>query len=189
VISVDRAETIPGWMRPEELRWLAEQAATRRDIAEIGSWMGRSTRALADHTPGTVYAVDTWQGSDEPVHRKALADKPKDWLYRQFCANLADLLAAQPPKVIAVRRPSVQAARRLRRLRFDLIFLDGAHDYASVRDDLAAWAPLLRPGGLLCGHDWGGSFPGVEQAVREAFPRAARVGVGKLWAITPQARR
>jgi len=36
-----------------------------------------------------------------------------------------------------------------------------------VRDDIAAWLPKVRSGGLICGHDYGTGFPGVERAVQE----------------------
>jgi predicted O-methyltransferase YrrM len=37
---------------------------------------------------------------------------------------------------------------------FDLIFIDAAHDLASVRSDIAHALPLLAPGGLLAFHDY-----------------------------------
>ena len=36
----------------------------------------------------------------------------------------------------------------------DFIYLDARHDYRSVIDDIAAWAPKVRPGGILAGHDF-----------------------------------
>jgi hypothetical protein len=59
-IDISAALTIKGWMNPRELRWLAEHAQTAQTIIEIGSFLGRFTRALADHCRGTVFAIDSW---------------------------------------------------------------------------------------------------------------------------------
>lgn len=56
---------------------------------------------------------------------------------------------------------------------FDFIYLDARHDYDGIREDLEAWWPLLKPGGLFAGHDFikdglnaNGLF-GVQKAVTE----------------------
>ena len=36
-----------------------------------------------------------------------------------------------------------------------------------MREDLALWARAVRPGGVLSGHDYAYTFPGVVQAVHE----------------------
>jgi predicted O-methyltransferase YrrM len=61
-INIARALATDGWMSEAELFWLATQAQQHRRIVELGSFLGRSTRALADHTPGIVYAWTTGTG-------------------------------------------------------------------------------------------------------------------------------
>jgi hypothetical protein len=51
----------------------------------------------------------------------------------------------------------------------EVIFIDALHDYQSVKQDIADWWPLVRPGGYLCGHDFNHKWPGVERAVAEHF--------------------
>jgi predicted O-methyltransferase YrrM len=41
-----------------------------------------------------------------------------------------------------------------RRGRFDLVFLDGDHDMATLRADVALALSVLKPGGLLACHDY-----------------------------------
>ena len=52
MIDISRAKSVEGWMAEAELTWLACQAQTAKVIVEVGSHVGRSTRALADHTTG-----------------------------------------------------------------------------------------------------------------------------------------
>jgi hypothetical protein len=54
---------------------------------------------------------------------------------------------------------------------FDFIFIDGAHDYANVTNDIRTACERLAPGGLLAFHDYrtyeGNIDPDVAQAVNE----------------------
>lgn len=47
----------------------------------------------------------------------------------------------------------------------DFVFIDANHDYESVKNDILAWMPKIKNGGILAGHDYFGS--GVKQAVDE----------------------
>jgi cephalosporin hydroxylase len=61
------------------------------------------------------------------------------------------------------------AAHRYRKnSRSDWVFLDGAHDYESIRADIEAWSPLCT---ILGGHDFCAGWPGVMQAVTEEWRR------------------
>ena len=64
---------------------------------------------------------------------------------------------------------SVDAAKLFDDHSLDLVFIDANHTYEHVTEDLAAWYPKIRDGGILSGHDWSDDFPGVEKAVREYF--------------------
>ena len=47
----------------------------------------------------------------------------------------------------------------------DCIFVDGNHLFEGVQEDIALYAPVLRPGGFLVFDDYYGDFPGVIAAV------------------------
>jgi len=148
-LKLEHAKATAGWMSVEELEWLALQASTHYRIAEIGSWQGRSTLALAENTRGIVFAIDTWKGSPEHTPDQI---GPEGWLFEQFARNLG----GQP--VFPIVGHSVDVARHFLNTGskyFDMIFIDGDHAEESVRADIKAWRPLLQPGGLLCGHDFG----------------------------------
>ena len=53
----------------------------------------------------------------------------------------------------------------------DLVFIDGDHSYDAVVDDIEAWEPKVRPGGVLGGHDFAVNFEGVIRAVTEWVAR------------------
>jgi hypothetical protein len=66
-----------------------------------------------------------------------------------------------------LRMPSTEAAGLIADGSQDFVFIDADHRYEAVRDDLAAWLPKVRLGGLICGHDYSNGFPGVNRAVSE----------------------
>ena len=37
---------------------------------------------------------------------------------------------------------------------FDLVFIDDDHEYEAVKNGIEAWYPLVKEGGILCGHDY-----------------------------------
>jgi hypothetical protein len=75
-------------------------------------------------------------------------------------------------RVIILRTVSAEAhsiiASVLREwgVQLDFVFIDAEHGYEAVREECRWFWPLLRSGGLLCGHDYH-IFDGVKQAVDE----------------------
>lgn len=55
----------------------------------------------------------------------------------------------------------------------DFVYIDAVHEYAHVKQDIATWWPLISDRGILAGHDYDETHPGVMQAVQEF---AAKVG-------------
>jgi predicted O-methyltransferase YrrM len=49
----------------------------------------------------------------------------------------------------------------------DFIWIDADHHYSSVIQDIRAWWPKLKKGGIIAGHDY--TDEGVKLAVREFF--------------------
>lgn len=183
IAPLDRALTIDGWMAPDELTWLAEQAAQAFRIVEVGCWKGRTTRALADATRGTVWCVDPWTGTQtlrtQNGERVMVWHRMKQPIFEAWVENVADHLATGRVQVLPTH--SLVAVRVLRHLApFDLVFLDGDHGYRTVAPEIAQFRPLVRPGGILAGHDYGNpKHPMVQKAVDALVPD--RQLVGSIW--------
>jgi Methyltransferase domain len=178
MIDIERAKSIDGWMNNEELTFLAEQAKLHSNIVEIGSWKGRSTRALIDNAAGQVTAVDTWAASDSPSMawvKNVIASKPDpNWVRAEFDRNTGGTTNLR-----TLQMTSLAAAVQLQDERFDMIFIDGDHDIEPVYQDILAWKNLLVPGGLLCGHD--AKDPSVTAAVIRAFGERTDVSNTDIW--------
>lgn len=145
-------------------RALAALAYGRDTIIEVGCNQGGTTRLFAQCAT-RVIAVDWFKGDD------VIGQCDAPTLKRQFCENCADGLNAG--RVALYATDTLQAAREMQSdgVSADLIFIDADHSYEACKADIQAYQHLLRPGGVLCGHDVG-CFPGVTEAVNELLPDA-----------------
>merc|ERR1712113_1328770 len=66
-----------------------------------------------------------------------------------------------------VRATSDSAAPKIRDESLDIVFIDGAHNYEHVLNDLRHYRSKLRHGGILAGHDY--PLYGVSAAVHKVF--------------------
>ena len=182
-----------------------------RLMVEVGSWKGLSANIFAQEMKAQwerdvsrdsvlpvlpalplpeLVCVDTWLGSGEfmGVGRDPSRDlrRVNGWpmVYFDFLSNMA--LSGLSEIVTPWPCPSIIAARCLRAegLLFDAIYIDASHEYEDVRADLAAWWPLVRPGGVLFGDDYDDrSDPGVVGAVMEFDQRKTLKIAGRMWSI------
>lgn len=175
---------IDGWTNPSELKWLSEQARLHSKIIEVGSWKGRSTKALVASTSGMVYVVDHWSGPKDIMTYadgyKEVLDNGPDFVYNIFLKNMEGEL----DKLVITREHTDEAWKTLEKYGhdFDMVFIDADHDYPQVKYDIQNYSTLLKPGALICGHDYPG-YPGVKRAVEELFPKERINTVDSVWWI------
>ena len=174
-----------GWMSKAERRWLALRGPEINGLAaEVGCWRGRSTLALLSRFgTGHLYAVDTWVGPPDGLGQAHIYEGAGD-VYAEFRWNLSPEIRAGA--VIPLRMDSLEGAAEIARRHgtgcLDLVFIDADHRYDAVCADILSYFPLLRPGGIMAGHDYSEKFPGVIQAVDELLPDAVK-GPGSIWSV------
>lgn len=116
--------------------------------AEIGVYAGRYSRQLLDNISGLkLYSIDSWLGKYTRHEEKA----------RQS-------LLKYPGSTI-IKGMSVDAAKTISDNSLDFVYIDANHFYACVMDDMTAWTPKVRSGGIVSGHDY--QLPEVRKAVDE----------------------
>lgn len=147
-------------------------------IVEVGAWHGKSTVFLANllkyRRPDiTLFSVDRWNGV---VDAQLLEDHTQCW--KTFLDNLTKYGVLE--YVIPLRMESVDAACHFKPHSLDFVYLDGSHDYWSVKADILAWKPKLVAGGILAGHDW--NLESVQKAVSETLGGPRNV-TGNTWVV------
>jgi predicted O-methyltransferase YrrM len=117
-------------------------------IVEIGSFQGKSTIFLAGGSKRAnrekIYAIDPHQGA------YVIGRKFSGPTYRQFLVNLKKTRVRDV--VVPLRQTSSQAIKKWKQP-IRLLFIDGDHTYAAVRQDLLDWEPFLIEGGVIALHD------------------------------------
>lgn len=54
--------------------------------------------------------------------------------------------------------------------KLDFVFIDGRHTFGDVMADIELWRQIVRPGGIIAGHDYmHESYPGVTRAIAASF--------------------
>ena len=132
-------------------------ATGKKTVIEIGTFLGGSAEALLEGMPddGHLTCIDTFEGtSGSPTDPTNYSSKEVDFTQEFVLSYLSGRLQPYEGRVDIVVGESLLMARDYEPGSADLIFLDGAHDYENVLADIQAWLPIVKPSGLLCGHDY-----------------------------------
>lgn len=149
---------------PSVYRLIVSKCRPNGTLVELGAWKGRSSAFLVVEAKNKsqdiqIHIVDTWLGSGE--HTAGLTDG----LYEKFIANMAPLNGHYQ----AHRMTTDEAAPLFEDGALDGVFIDADHTYEAVKRDIENWLPKIRKGGILAGHDYVHTWPGVIQAVNESI--------------------
>lgn len=113
---------------------------------EVGVWVGTSSRFLLGlPSIEKLYLVDPWLTYPEVTKTQKEIDSYAEYVIKNT-KRFGD-------RVEVLRTWSLQGAM-LVPTDLDFVYLDGAHDYYNVRNDIMAWRFHVAKGGILCGDDY-----------------------------------
>lgn len=172
-------EDMQGWGSEDEAFAEVIDLIKPTTIIEVGSWKGCSAihmakTALDKGVPRDkleIVCVDTWLGSAEHYHFGYLGGECRKHgrpnFYDQFLSNIVH--AGLTDVITPFPMDSINANECFQRWDFkaDLIYIDAAHDYNSVKMDAYIWSHILRNGGYMLFDDW--HFEPIRSAVYDTF--------------------
>jgi len=146
---------------------VVEKYPTNSTFVEVGSWKGRSSAYMAVEIANSgknidFVCVDTFLGS-QFHHDRNWPDLDK--LYDIFKQNMTPVSKYYRD----LKMTSTEAAKLFEDESIDFVYIDACHEYESVKSDIHSWMPKIKKGGIIAGHDYNPTFPGVIQAVHEEF--------------------
>lgn len=114
--------------------------------AEIGVYGGHYSRYLLNTIPDLkLYSIDSWMG--------------KYWKHELAARRI---LAGYPGCTI-IKGMSVDVAKTIPDNSLDFVYIDANHTPKCVSEDIIAWEPKVRQGGIVSGHDY--QLPDVRSVV------------------------
>lgn len=106
--------------------------------AEIGVFDGRFSEVICETIPGVdLLSIDSWEVGRIFPKKKIAVEK----LSRFEGSTI-------------IHDTSLNAAKDIEDGSLDFVFIDGEHSYKSVDEDIKAWTPKVRIGGIVSGHDY-----------------------------------
>ena len=167
---------IPGWFSFQPIYEQAIKNAKDGSVfVEVGAFLGKSTHYMATEIFNSkkkiqFHVVDIWLIESENQRRLAGNDSKSI-----FLENLKPFLKKKWFHVHDT--PSIEASKLFEDNSLDFVLIDADHSYQAVKEDLRAWVPKVKPGGVIAGDDYASpTHPGVRRAVDEYFDNVERVG-------------
>jgi predicted O-methyltransferase YrrM len=167
-------KSIPGWSTYEDqgtlIQFLIKYFNSNfLNIAEIGVWKGRCTamwnvELINSNIEYNYYAIDHFKGSKEHYN--------PGYFYEETLKNLSPIIH----KINLLDSSSIEASIQFKDEYFDIVYIDASHEYEFVKEDIIAWLPKVKKGGIICGDDYIEGWPGVIKAVNEFFPKVNVIG-------------
>lgn len=132
---------------------LALLAKGRSFIVDVGTYLGGSAEVFLGAMPddGKLVTVDNLAGllhGGMPAGNGPLSSPAMTMIYA------LGRLASFSGRFVSMIGDSRTAAAMLPKASADLVFIDAGHDYANCKADIEAWLPVVKPNGMLVGHDF-----------------------------------
>jgi predicted O-methyltransferase YrrM len=149
---------------------------SNKTMIEIGSFIGESTILFAQSFK-EVTAIDPFmEGYDDNDPTSYQFDFKN--VYNTYLNRTGD-----HQNIKTMVSTSDDALSQLKGLQFDFVYIDGIHTYQQVKKDIENYLPLIKPGGVIGGHDYvnDAHLAGVYKAVNEMFGKPDKVFADYSW--------
>ena len=153
--EITTEQSVPGWLTQSEGE-LLKRYASGGFCVEIGSYKGKSANYIAQAADKLV-CIDTF--ACDPDGQTQGESVISDFMFNT---------AAHRDKIHVVISKSSDVHWTIPKNSVDLLFIDAAHDYESVRSDIKNYVKKLKHTGSIALHDYENEdYPGVKSAARE----------------------
>lgn len=115
--------------------------------AEIGVEEGVYSEVLLRSNPRLhLYSIDAWEVYGN--YRDHMKQSEMDDIYKRAVDRL------KPYSCTVLKGYSVDMAKQFDDNSLDFVYLDANHEFVHVVNDIAAWEPKVKVGGIISGHDY-----------------------------------
>lgn len=123
------------------------------DAVEVGVFQGDFSRKNLRHWRGKYFQVDAWtfRPNDDPTDKNFAEPSINAMNRERAWSNVHP----HERRTTQIAELSHLAAQRFHNASIDWVYIDALHTEKALYDDLTAWYPKVRPGGLISGDDYG----------------------------------
>jgi len=126
---------------------------------EIGSFLGHSACYMGQLIKEskkniTFYCVDPWTAEVFDMEETRFALGFQGSYANEIRKAICELSLQGYVKMLQMTSEEASKHFLKHSIKFDFVFLDGLHDYESVKADISYWFPLLKIGGVIGGDDY-----------------------------------
>lgn len=147
---------------------------------EVGVQRGEFAREILTRWPGHLTLIDAWRHFPDDQYVDPV--NGSDLEHLKNMAATVENLALFRGRWDIIRGLSVEQSTRFPDGHFDFVYLDANHSYKAVTEDLKAWVPKVRHGGIFCGHDYlDRDWFQVRNAVNDYFGRPPDMVTDEEW--------
>jgi predicted O-methyltransferase YrrM len=152
--------------------------------AEIGVDRGLYAENFCQKIPGVkLYCIDPWTTYQSTVPDPFANDQARqDRNFQETTGRLT------PYGCVIMKKFSMEAIKEFAPNSLDFVFIDGNHDYDHVTEDMNEWYEIVKPGGIVSGHDYGRNrkYHEVGEAVTKAVDDYIKLHQVKKFFILPR---
>jgi hypothetical protein len=141
-------------------------------MVEVGVFRGEFSQMILDECqPKKFYMVDIWDGMEMSGDKDGKNIVRVNDMKRVYENEILPVFGVRP-EVSVVKTTASDFFRHVAiENSFDAIYIDALHTYRAVAQDLENARRVVKPGGIIMGHDYAKKFPGVIRAVTEFCQR------------------
>jgi predicted O-methyltransferase YrrM len=127
--------------------------------AEIGVYKGGHAYSLINNLKfEKLYLIDLW----EPYSQRGRTVKKVASYYLKVLEKFRF-----NPEIEIIKGASAEIVEKFKDNSLDFVYIDGCHDKEMVALDIKVWTSKVKHNGIVAGHDYSFSWPGVKEAVDE----------------------
>ena len=150
-----------------ELHQIVARTHQTPSILELGVRDGKVPNHLMKRIHGLTYwGIDAWTDYESELARgEHDIQYARDKMARNR-VQAESVVRAWPRQATMIEGLTQDVHAQITR-KFDIVWIDADHSYESVARDIDLYRNKVKPGGIICGHDY--DWPEVHRAVHERF--------------------
>jgi hypothetical protein len=124
-------------------------------FVEVGTWQGDFACHILGFLECTkLYCIDPYKYFTDDIYKDSMNLQLKgDHGNNLYESTKQRLEKTAPGRVQMIRKTSLEAVNGFEDNTLDFVYIDANHDYEHVLEDILAWYPKVKEGGILAGDD------------------------------------